>query len=146
LQTYQKAGLYKKAYEISEKYRNFIGDLYREARQQHNSFLKDIATLDADNAKKEIDLLKSSADQESQNVKMTYLGVAIFTIGVVALLLLLFYQRQNKTNKQLMLMNETIAEQRDEITASIEYAKKIQKAILPSNELMKICFPFSYVF
>jgi len=146
LQTYQKAGLYKKAFDISEKYRNFIGDLNRKARQQHNNFLKDIATLDADNAKKEIDLLKSSADQESQDIKMTYLAVAIFTIGVIALLLLLFYQRQNKTNRQLMFMNETIAKQRDEITASIEYAKKIQKAILPSNELMKICLPFSYVF
>jgi serine phosphatase RsbU (regulator of sigma subunit) len=43
-------------------------------------------------------------------------------------------------------MNDTISEQRDQITSSIEYAKKIQKAILPSNELMKICLPFSYVF
>lgn len=77
---------------------------------------------------------------------MTYLAIGICSVGVVALLLLFFFQRQNKTNRQLLIMNKTIGEQRDEITASIEYAKKIQKAILPSNELMKICLPFSYVF
>lgn len=146
LQTYNQAGLYKKAFEASEKYRKYIEALNKKAQKQQNIFLKDIATLDIDNAKKEIDLLKKVAEQKAQEAKMSYLFVGIFTVGVIALLLLLFYQRQNKSNKQLVKMNETIAHQRDEITASIEYAKKIQKAILPSAELMKICLPFSYVF
>jgi len=102
--------------------------------------------LDIENAKKEIEILRQEKDQEAKDAQLAYLGIAIFAIGVIALMLLLFYQRQNKTNKQLIKMNETIAEQRDEITASIEYAKKIQKAILPSNELLKMCLPFSYVF
>ncbi len=146
LQTYQKAGLFKKAFEASEKYRNYIDNLNKQAQKQQNIFLRDIATLDIENAKKEIEILRQEKDQEVKDAQLAYLGIAIFAIGVIALMLLLFYQRQNKTNKQLIKMNETIAEQRDEITASIEYAKKIQKAILPSNELLKMCLPFSYVF
>lgn len=146
VQTYEKAGLYKKAFETSEKYRKYVDDLNRKAQKQHNLFLKDIAERDIESAKNKIESLKKEATLKEQDVKMTYLAIGICSVGVVALLLLFFFQRQNKTNRQLLIMNKTIGEQRDEITASIEYAKKIQKAILPSNELMKICLPFSYVF
>ncbi len=146
LQTYQKAGLYKKAFEVSEKYRGYIDNLNREARKQHDIFLKDIDLLHMENDEKELEILRQEKYQESKDAQLTYLGIGIFAVGIIALLLLLFYQRQNRTNKQLIKMNYTIAEQRDQITSSIEYAKKIQKAILPSNELMKICLPFSYVF
>lgn len=146
LQTYKKAGLYKKAFDVSEKYRNYINDLNRQAREQHNIFERDIASLDIENSQHQIKNLRLEKNEESKDAQLTYLGIGIFAVGVIALLLLLFYQRQNKSNKQLKKMNATIAEQKDEITASLEYAKKIQKAILPSNELMKICLPFSYVF
>lgn len=146
IQTYKKAGNYEKAFETSEKYREYFEELNREAQVQHNMFSKEFASLNIENTRKDLELLRQEKDQEVKDAQMTYLGIGIFAVGVIALLLLLFYQRQNKTNKQLIKMNETIAHQRDEITASIEYAKKIQKAILPSNELMKICLPFSYVF
>ena len=146
IQTYKKAGNYEKAFETSEMYREYFEELNREAQHQHNMFSKEFASLNIENTKKDLELLRQEKDKEVKEAQMTYLGIGIFTVGVLALMLLLFYQRQNKTNKQLVKMNETIALQRDEITASIEYAKKIQKAILPSNELMKICLPFSYVF
>ncbi len=146
IQTYKKAGNYEKAFETSEKYRAYFEELNREAKHQQNMFSKEFASLNIENTKKDLEILRKEKDQEVKDAQMTYLGIGIFAVGVIALLLLLFYQRQNKTNKQLIKMNETIAHQRDEITASIEYAKKIQKAILPSNELMKICLPFSYVF
>ncbi|MAW65164.1 MAG: hypothetical protein CMD18_03110 [Flavobacteriales bacterium] len=146
LQTYQRAGLYKKAFEVSEKYRIYIDQLNREARKQHDVFLKDIDLLHLENDEKELEILRQEKHQESKDAQLTYLGIGIFVVCLVALLLFFFNQRQNRTNKQLLKMNSTIAEQRDQITASIEYAKKIQKAILPSEELMKICLPFSYVF
>ncbi|MBI35025.1 MAG: hypothetical protein CMP67_06635 [Flavobacteriales bacterium] len=146
LQTYQKAGLYQKAFNVSEKYRAYIDNLNREARKQHDIFLKDIDLLHMENDEKEREILRQEKHQEFKDAQLTYLGVGIFAVGIIALMLFLFNQRQNRTNKQLLKMNSTIAEQRDQITSSIEYAKKIQKAILPSNELMKICLPFSYVF
>ena len=130
LQTYKKAGLYKKAFDVSEKYRNYINDLNRQAREQHNIFERDIASLDIENSQHQIENLRLEKNEESKDAQLTYLGIGIFAVGVVALLLLLFYQRQNKSNKQLKKMNATIAEQKDEITASLEYAKKKKKAIL----------------
>ncbi len=146
IQTYQKVGLYKKAFEVSERYRDYLDNLNREARKQHDIFLKDIDLLHLENDEKELEILRQERQQESRDAQLTYLGIGIFTFGIIAFLLLLFNHRQNRTNKQLLRMNSTIAEQRDQITASIEYAKKIQKAILPSDELIKICLPFSYVF
>lgn len=146
LMTYTKAGLYKKAFEISEKYRNYINQSYVKAKEEKHSFLKDIATLDIENSEKELHILESKAKQEDQEKKEVYLIIGAVSLLVIVLMLLLFYKRQNNTNKQLMKMNKTIGEQRDQITSSIEYAKKIQKAILPSNELMKICLPFSFVY
>lgn len=146
LLTYTKAGLYKKAFEISEKYRNYINKSYVKAKEEKHSFLKDIATLDIENSQKELSILQSKAKQEDQEKKESYLLIGAFSLLVILLMLLFFFKRQNNTNKQLMKMNKTIGEQRDQITSSIEYAKKIQKAILPSNELMKICLPFSFVY
>jgi serine phosphatase RsbU (regulator of sigma subunit) len=146
LQTYIKAGLYKKAFETSEKYREYINTSYMKAKEEKHSFLKDIATLDIENSQKELTLLQHKATQENQEQKEVYYIVGGVSMLIVLLMLLLFYKKQNDTNKQLVKMNKTIGEQRDQITSSIEYAKKIQKAILPSNELMKICLPFSFVY
>lgn len=146
LQTYIKAGLYKKAFETSEKYRAYINTSYLKAKEEKHSFLKDIATLDKENSKKELTLLQNEAKQKSQEEKEIYYIIGGVSMLVILLMLLSFYRKQNNTNKQLMKMNQTIGEQRDQITSSIEYAKKIQKAILPSNELMKICLPFSFVY
>jgi serine phosphatase RsbU (regulator of sigma subunit) len=146
LQTYKKAGVYQKAFEASEKYRFFMDEISKQAQEKHAVFSKDIATLHFENTEKELEIVRQERDQEKKDSQLTYLGIAIFAIGIIALLLLLFTRKQNRSNKQLIKMNDTISEQRDQITSSIEYAKKIQKAILPSNELMKICLPFSYVF
>ena len=146
LQTYKKAGVYQKAFEASEKYRALMDEMNKQAQERHEVFSKDIATLHFENTEKELEIVRQERDQERQESQVAYLIIAIFAIGIIALSLLLFSQRQNRSNKQLLKMNKTIADQKDQITASIEYAKKIQKAILPSNELMKICLPFSYVF
>lgn len=146
LRTYTKAGLYIKAFETSEKYRAYINKSYVKANEEKNSFLKDIAALGIENSQNALDIKKHELEDVSRAKKeIILIGGAVALLAIV-LLLLLFYQRQNKTNKQLMKMNKTIGEQRDQITSSIEYAKKIQKAILPSNELMKICLPFSFVY
>ena len=146
LQTYKKAGVYQKAFAASEKYRALMDEMSKQAQERHEVFSKDIATLHFENTEKELEIVRQERDQEKKDAQLTYLGIGIFAVAIIALLLLLFYQRQNRSNRQLIKMNKTIAEQRDQITASIEYAEKIQQAILPSNELMKICLPFSYVF
>lgn len=146
LQTYIKAGLYKKAFETSEKYRDYINTSYLKAKEEKHMFLKDIATLDIENSEHELNLLQHIATNQNQEQKEVYYIVGGLGMLLILLLVLLFYKRKNDTNKKLLKMNKTIGEQRDQITSSIEYAKKIQKAILPSNELMKICLPYSFVY
>lgn len=48
-------------------------------------------------------------------------------------------------NKELESSNEQILHQKNEITDSITYAKRIQEAILPINKEIKKCFPKSFI-
>jgi serine phosphatase RsbU (regulator of sigma subunit) len=49
------------------------------------------------------------------------------------------------SNKQLELKNDIIEEKNKDITDSINYAKKIQEAILPSMQLKRTLFPDSFI-
>lgn len=49
------------------------------------------------------------------------------------------------SNKQLEMKNDIIEEKNKDITDSINYAKKIQEAILPAKELKEKLFPGSFI-
>ncbi|MBL4625442.1 MAG: SpoIIE family protein phosphatase, partial [Flavobacteriales bacterium] len=54
-------------------------------------------------------------------------------------------EKVEKINEEVLLKNEIIEEKNTEIMDSIEYAKGIQEAILPSEEKMKKYLPQSFV-
>ena len=76
--------------------------------------------------------------------KNTFLGLAVF-IAIVSLLLLRAFLIKKKSNITLHKQNELIAEQKQEITDSIQYAQRIQFAILPTKENVAKAFPQSFV-
>lgn len=94
------------------------------------------------------------ANQEKKNkqleienatyTKNAFLGLAVF-IAIVSLLLLRAYFIKRNSNNKLHKQNELIAEQKQEITDSIQYAQRIQFAILPTKENITKAFPQSFV-
>jgi hypothetical protein len=64
--------------------------------------------------------------------KNAFLGLAVF-IAIVSLLLLRAYFIKRNSNTKLHKQNELIAEQKQEITDSIQYAQRIQFAILTNK-------------
>src|SRR5690606_34220058 len=72
-----------------------------------------------------------------------------FVLGSILMVLILIiilrsYQLKKKSNLELEKKNKVIEEKNIEITDSINYAKRIQKAIIPPqeevNEYLKQCF------
>lgn len=76
------------------------------------------------------------------------LGVLILLLGIVAFNRYLVKKRSaqllEKQKEEILEQKEIIEEKNKDITDSIVYAKRIQNAILPSDERMKELFPQSW--
>jgi hypothetical protein len=76
--------------------------------------------------------------------KNAFLGLAVF-IAIVSLLLLRAYFIKRNSNTKLHKQNDLIADQKQEITDSIQYAQRIQFAILPTKENIVKAFQQSFI-
>jgi serine phosphatase RsbU (regulator of sigma subunit)/Tfp pilus assembly protein PilF len=103
--------------------------------------------------KKEAELKRLSAEKEVDDLKVKQSRIwLIVSIGgiciVVVVAVILFRQNQNRrqANKLLQQQNNEIVHQKKEITDSINYAKRIQLAILPPDRMVKRLLPNAFVF
>lgn len=118
----------------------------------------EFAAQEIENAKKELAL----KDLELQKKNLILYGVVFGLILLLVLLSVIYFhyrekkrmnvtlESQNneleKQNNQITLQNAQLEKQNHQIMASINYGKRIQDAILPSNKLLKHFFPESFVF
>ncbi|MCB0402290.1 MAG: DUF4154 domain-containing protein [Flavobacteriales bacterium] len=89
-------------------------------------------------------ITKESTIEEQKNI--IWMSI-IFLVAVSALGGLAYrsYRLKNKANKTIVAQKEEIEEQHREITDSINYAKRIQNAILPPLPLVKEYLPDSFI-
>jgi serine phosphatase RsbU (regulator of sigma subunit) len=146
IMAFSNTGDYQKAFEASEKYREFIYNSYISATNQQNQSQRDLALLNIQNAQNELDLLREQADTEKKNNQVILLSFGLLGFVIVALTLVLIIRQKQKNNQSLQNKNNLILTQKNEITSSIEYAEKIQNAILPSLDLFQEYLKNSFVF
>ncbi len=93
------------------------------------------------------DLALNLQDSVIKRQKLTIIGAVIGAILIllVALLLLRMFKEKQKANQILEEKNELITQQKKEITDSIRYASRIQRAILPSDEILLKTLPEHFV-
>lgn len=87
-------------------------------------------------------------DSELQK-KVLQQNVMLFAgVGLLVLVLVIFrsYREKRKANIAITHQKEIIEQKNKDITDSINYARKIQTAILPSREFVKKLFPESFVY
>ncbi len=157
---------------IKESYKN-LSDLYNKQGDPANALesyklyteIKD-TLLNAENYKQMAEL-QTQYETESQKQKIQILNkdkalqdtqikqqkYTIFFFILVILLvsiMVVFIYRQSKQRKlaniELAKKNDLITEQKKEITDSIQYASRLQHAILPPNELFEQLLPQHFVF
>ncbi|HTL82973.1 MAG TPA: tetratricopeptide repeat protein [Bacteroidia bacterium] len=83
---------------------------------------------------------------EEHDRRTTTLFVTLSVIGMLVCgIFFLMYRTKKKHNTELEKKNEEISTQKEEITSSIQYAKRIQDAIFPSKEVKYRLFPDAFV-
>ncbi|PCI97355.1 MAG: hypothetical protein COB15_07900 [Flavobacteriales bacterium] len=141
---------------LSEK--NEIRNDYKAALKYHklSSIIKDsliskssedkIAELatqyDTEKQQQEIDLLNTEKELRNVEIDKNNLQQNILTIGLIIAMLLIAYvvynlRQKKKTNYLLNNQNKIIEEKNKDITDSINYAERIQKATLPEEGLLQ---------
>lgn len=152
---YENKKDYKKAYEYHELYSETKGTLLNEESSKQLAEMN----IKYDSEKKDKELIKKDSEIaiKQAEAKRKQLQRNGFILAFVLILFLAFYiyrgYRQKQTsNKQLEEKNVLIESQKKlveeknlKITDSINYAKRIQQAILPSNALIKSAFSDAFV-
>lgn len=146
---YQQQNQFEKSleyYKIGTAMKDSLSDIDRnkqaaeaQAKYETNEKDKEIQLLNKDKALQNIALEKQTTQRNA------------FIIGFVLVLALVVFvyrgYREKKKDNIIIESQKTLVEEKNkDITDSINYAKRIQEAILPSMELKNILFPSSFVF
>lgn len=153
---YEKVNDYKKAYGYRKLFSAIKDTLLNE---QSTKLIAEMNTK-YDSEKKDKELLEKDVEinkqfaESSKKKNQRNIFIAIFLATLISLIFIYrgFKQKQ-LVNKQLAEKNQLIAKQtmlvegqNQKITDSINYAQRIQQAVLPSSEMTKAILPSSFIF
>jgi len=146
-QVYKQKGDYKTALDYSERMSLLKDSLDKE--ENRREIHKVQALFDTDRKDKEIALLskqKELDEERSRRDSMMLYAAGGGLVLVMLLLVMLFsrYRDKQRSNRLLAGQNAEITRQRDEIgvknkeiTDSINYAQRIQSAVLPDGKILQ---------
>ncbi len=154
--TYADAGEYQRSYEYQQLAKSVRDSLDRmvSARELAEMQLK----FETEQKQREIELLNKEKEvQDLRLTKQITLRNMLVALGVLALLAIaLIYSRYrtkqraneelDRKNREIELQKKTVEEKNWEITSSIEYAKRIQDAIMPSMEEVRKVLPNCFIY
>jgi serine phosphatase RsbU (regulator of sigma subunit)/Tfp pilus assembly protein PilF len=156
MEIYNELGMYKKAFETSELYiemeevlgiTKFKKELSEQSHEFELKFIKERDSLEAIHKEKvyqaEINAEKAETAKEKQFSYFLYGCIGL--VLVFGLYILNRYQFISKQKKSIEKQKEIIEEAHSEIKDSMEYAKRIQSAILPPNKLVKEYLKESFI-
>ncbi len=135
-QTHAKMKSFEKAYEYVNEYMSVKDSLLNEANSKQLNELE--TQYQSEKQQKEIELL--TKDQEVKNERIARQNIITYTVvgGLILVLVLAFisfkrYREKKKANIEITHQKEIIEEKQREIIDSINYAKRIQHSLLPTD-------------
>jgi len=160
---YDKQGEIQKSLETYKLYTAYKDSLFDQEKQKSISFLENSYAFERQQTK--IDLLEQEKRTREILNRSLVAGLVFLFIGVILIAGVAFFAYKNyqtkrkqafvlgKVNKEMQHKNEILLEQKNiieqkkkNIDSSIQYAKRIQNAVLPVNERIKEAFPNSFIF
>ncbi|HOK99872.1 MAG: tetratricopeptide repeat protein [Bacteroidales bacterium] len=136
---YEKMGNCTKARSYFKNYASLKDTLLNKETYRQIAELK--TKYETEKKQKEIELLNKDKKLKENQIRQQRMAIIFFialTMVISALIVLLIRQNEQRkrTNKALAEKNELITEQKKEITDSIQYASRIQKAVLPPEDVV----------
>ncbi len=123
-----------------------------EAKYQKEKDLHKIELLTKDKALQDAELERKNERIERDRQRSTMFAIGIGLVSILAIVILISYFIKRKDNRLITQQKAVVEEQKHlveeknkEITDSINYAKRIQSAILPPDKMVKEAFPNSFI-
>ena len=152
---YAKLGNYKKAYEYHQETFDTWKDIYEQMSTEN---LNDLRTayetdkVEADNLLlvkngkiKDLRLEKNDAKINSQRVIIAAGAGSLIVLFLLIYFLVKWNKEKKEQNIQMQIQKGIVEQKNEEILASIQYAKRIQTAILPHEKVVKTYLPESFI-
>ena len=137
---YKEKKDYKNALKWHEKYFTMYDSVLNAEKTKHLNELQ--TKYETEKKEQEIKLLnKEKKVQELKIKKQRYFN---YSIGVIALVTLVFALILFLQKKKILAANKKLTEQQKQITDSITYASRIQNAILPDEKQLNNIFFDNY--
>jgi len=146
---YQGLGNYEKSLEYYKLYTDVKDSLFSKEKTQSIAEMQ--TRYETEKKEKEIQLLTKDKELKEKSFKEQQI-IRTALISVLTLLFILSgvlykrYRYKQKANLLLEKQKKEIQQKNKHITDSINYAKTIQEAILPSSRTFKSFFPQSFIF
>ncbi len=144
-ESYSQKKDYQQAWHYTQLYQNLHDSLLTSDNTKKIADAQ--GKYETEKKQRQIELLELNASHE--HLMYTYISWSLIAGSVLLLLLaLVMYNRysiKNKSHRQLSIQNQIIAQKNKDITDSINYAKKIQDAMLPAVIQIQKAFPESFV-
>ncbi|MCF8461316.1 MAG: tetratricopeptide repeat protein [Flavobacteriales bacterium] len=155
-ETYAEIGDFKRSYDFQQLAKSVRDSVDRLVSSRELAEMQ--VKFESEQKQREIELL--GKEKEVQDLKLTKQKTVrnmIIAVTVLAILMLILiygrYRAKKKANEELGRKNveieqqkKTVEEKNSEITSSIQYAKRIQDAIMPSMAEIRAALPNSFVF
>jgi serine phosphatase RsbU (regulator of sigma subunit) len=142
---YEKKGEFETALHFLRRFNALDDSLHGSKQTNTIEALKKNYELDKKDQEVKIANAESKAADERNNRNLV-LFIAASLVGLLITGFLFgLYRTKRRHNVELALKNDQISQQKEEITSSINYAKKIQEAILPLKEEIREALPESFV-
>lgn len=133
---------YKKAYQNHVQFKNWHDTL----RSSENvEVLTQMSMQHEFDKQQKIQELEYQQKLKRQRLIRSFILTGFIIVLLFSIQVFRSYQRKKRDNKLLAEQNEKIEKQKEEITDSIKYAKRIQSAILPSAELAEEILPEHFI-
>ena len=141
---YEKSGNYKLALDYFKEFHSIYDSLNQENTRREIHEMQVQYETEAKERENEL-LRKDQLINETKLKNSRKALIAAVMVVIIFSILVLQLIRQNKfikkANDELAMKNELISGQAKEITDSIQYASRIQNAVLPPNEYMHKLLP-----
>ena len=148
-QAYAGLGNYRRAYESHVLFKNWNDSLKND--ENIELLTQTSMQYEFDKQQKEQEFIQAQKDLEYQQKQKRdklirfFILTGFIIVSIFSVQMYRSFQRKKRDNILLEKQKEEIEKQKEEITGSIRYAKRIQTAILPSNQWAKENLPEHFI-
>ena len=147
-EVYAELGRYDQAYQYQRQYIAYNDTLTNEENARELAEQRADYTIRQERMQNELEMEAVAKESRFRGTLAWVLGLAFSSIAILAVILYVLNQRKQLANQlleeqklRIEQKSEIIDTKNREITSSIEYASRIQKAMLPYTERIRKHFP-----